>query len=354
LARCRQTWSGSSRSLRAGPHWVTGAGYINIWKQVYAAEEALIEADSRESVVGAALYDERRIVGSKIENSEALLAMLRAAAVALSPAARTYLAQQPAASTTTPTANDKEPDDPKLREATAGAALRVVRRTVNAFRHDCWDGMVRARNRALQASTFLGIGAFAALALAIPYLGPQPDTPTSLSDPILAAAAFYVVGAVFGLFKQLQSESQTLHAIEDYGLGSARLLLTPVLSGLAAVGGVFVTAMAIGPVDLEALKPTEPTPTATPAVVATAITPASLAFAIGQPAPSPTPVPSSTPPSDQHQETVPELGKIFNLDTFRFGLVLAAIFGWTPGLLVDRVTKVTEGYKEALKDSEAS
>jgi hypothetical protein len=112
--------------------------------------------------------------------------------------------------------------------------------------------------------------------------------------------------------------------------------------------------MVITPLNLEALRPTEPTPTPTPSVAATAITPASLAFSMAQPAPSPTPAPSSTPPSDQHQKTVPELGKIFNLDTYRFGLVLAAIFGWTPGLLVDRVTKVTEGYKEALKDSEAS
>jgi len=46
-----------------------------------------------------------------------------------------------------------------------------------------------------------------------------------------------------GLFNQLYLEGSAETATEDYGLATARLLHTPIISGLAALGGVLVIPM---------------------------------------------------------------------------------------------------------------
>jgi len=59
---------------------------------------------------------------------------------------------------------------------------------------------------------------------------------------LLGATAFYMVGAVSGLFGRFYNESKkSSGGIDDYGLAQARLIATPLLSGLAGVGGVLIT-----------------------------------------------------------------------------------------------------------------
>ncbi len=43
---------------------------------------------------------------------------------------------------------------------------------------------------------------------------------------------------MMGLFSRIYRESLTSTAVDDYGLTLARLIATPLLSGLAGVGGV--------------------------------------------------------------------------------------------------------------------
>jgi hypothetical protein len=146
-------------------------------------------------------------------------------------------------------------------------------------------------------------------------------------DPIVAAGAFYLVGAIVGLFNRLYSESGEGAAIEDYGLSWARLLLTPVLSGLAAVGGVLITAMLIGVVNGSILMPRPGPPGAEPA--------------------QPPPAAASQPAEPARPDA------IFSLDRYPFGLVVAAVFGLTPGLLIRRLKSEGEIYKDDLQRSEA-
>jgi hypothetical protein len=53
----------------------------------------------------------------------------------------------------------------------------------------------------------------------------------------------YLIGAMSGLFVRFYSESQGGTSIDDFGLTTTRLVATPLLSGLAAIGGVLFTVI---------------------------------------------------------------------------------------------------------------
>lgn len=57
---------------------------------------------------------------------------------------------------------------------------------------------------------------------------------------IEAIAILFLVGALAGLFSRLYNQSKTDVSIDDYQLTFARLMATPLYSGLAALGGVFI------------------------------------------------------------------------------------------------------------------
>ena len=106
-----------------------------------------------------------------------------------------------------------------------------------------------------------------------------------------------------GLFNQLYLDASAETATEDYGLTTARLLHTPLFSGLAAVGGVLL-------------------------------------------------IPILTSGVNGAQPSL-SLAKVFNLTQTPFSFVLAAIFGLTPTVLISRLHQEAEQYKADLKSSES-
>jgi hypothetical protein len=188
----------------------------------------------------------------------------------------------------------------------ARGILREVRCSINSFRDSRWDGIVRARNRLMKTGIFTALAAYILLCIPI-IVGAPPET-------IVAALVFYVVGAIVGLISRLRAEENSNRAIEDYGLTTVRLIHTPLFSGLAAVGGVM--AINLLPSLLNRLTPID--------------TSSSNALA-----------------------TVP-LSDIFSLSKNQMGLIIAAVFGLTPGLLIDRLMKVSDQYKADLQSSETS
>ncbi len=60
---------------------------------------------------------------------------------------------------------------------------------------------------------------------------------------LVAGMVFYTVGASSGLFGWLYRGSRTDATVDDYGLMPARLIATPLLSGLGGIGGVIITAV---------------------------------------------------------------------------------------------------------------
>jgi hypothetical protein len=179
----------------------------------------------------------------------------------------------------------------------AREALRYVRHEINSFRTSNARELVRRRNHLLEAVVFTRITTYGLLGLAILLPTPQNN--------IAAAAVFYLVGALIGLFNRLRAVPTTSASIEDYGLASATLVQITPFSGLAAVGGVLIVGL-LGP----ALNPGQHVP-------------------------------------------LGSLGGIFNLSTDKLGIVVAAVFGLTPTLLISRLEQAAEQFRTNLRSTES-
>jgi len=332
----------------SGPQWIVGTGYVDAMTRLHRAEESLIAVQPAADVLAGALFDELRIAGSTMADREHLLGKLRTAVQALRPSATAYLneppcdrarqagparpsrasaagqpAGAPAEAQPEPTSSTHAP----WAEAEARIVLREVRRALNDFRDESRARLIRSRSRLLGTMTLTGAITYVLLAFAVNL---EDAHAVTLNSPIVAAAAIYLVGAVVGLFNRLNLESGDDAAGEDYGLSKTRLLLTPMLSGLAAVGGVLITGMLSGIVDVNAITPT-------PAIAADL---GSKAFEIG--------------PDGQIGRIGISLHDIFNLRDYPFSLVLAAMFGLTPKMLLKRLHQATEQSKLDLKSTAAS
>ncbi len=268
--------------------WVTASGYINLWKEMHNAEEALIDILPRETVVADALNDEMRIQDSRIDTSNELLKKLRLAVTTLDSSAKPYLQSPPtslqgASSTPTigPVSANTASNEVEMQQR---SILREVRHALNEFRDSRWEAIIHARNQLISTMILTGLIIYVLLQFTI-LAGARQAM-------IISATAFFLVGALVGLFYRLYSESQTSKSIDDYRLALARLVAIPMFSGLAAVGGVLLT-----------------------------------------------------------QKFTP-LVNVFDPKNMLAELVVAAVFGLTPGLLFGMLQKQTEQYKIDLKSTQ--
>ncbi len=279
----------SKKLVKKSLAWVTASGYINLWKEMHNAEEALIDLLPREVVVADAIYDEMRIQDSNIDNSDELLRKLRLAVSTLDPSAKAYLQPSPTgtqgASTTPAGPVETGPVSHEV-EKQGRAILREVRHALNEFRDDRWEAIVRVRNQFVSTMILTGLTLYVLLQFTI-LAGVPPVA-------MITATAFYLVGALVGLFSRLYNESKTSKSIDDYRLALARTVATPMFSGLAAVGGVLLTQKLTSLVD------------------------------------------------------------IFDPKNILSGLIVAAVFGLTPDLLIGVLQKQSEQYKTDLKSTAAS
>ena len=255
--------------------WVLAMGYIDAWSWLHRTEEALIEIEPVEMVVSGAYHDFMAISNSKIDNSKDLLSNLSVAAKTLDPAmASVFSANKPASaendalesideginkieqdvhriatklgvhlsdnddqSAKTEKKNPSTPD----KEANARVTLREIRRVLDEFRDNQRLGIVHTRNQ-LMASIFVtGLVIYALISAAIlPGSGSQAERAT-----ILTAVIFYIVGAMAGLFGTIYRQSTASTGSDDYGLSLVRLISTPLISGLAGIGGAFLYSILI-------------------------------------------------------------------------------------------------------------
>jgi hypothetical protein len=214
------------RRSQAGLPWLLGTGYIDAWRRLHAIDEAVLFLEPVPLVLLDAFSDEMRLEGSSIPQSAALLKRLRLAVLSISSKAAHYLSEAP-------------PRGDVTDEDAARAALVQVRLAITEFRDSRREGLVRARNRLFATVIFAGITGCVLLYVAILSGAPKSS--------IAAVAAFYLVGGVVGLVRQLQAASASEAAAQDdYGLGLVRLIQTPLFSGLAAVGGVVLVKLAQG------------------------------------------------------------------------------------------------------------
>jgi hypothetical protein len=245
----------------AGLTWALGTGYIDAWSLLHHAEEALIEFEGVPEVIRGAMHDKLAIQGSAISGKDELLDKLMQAVKVLDPTAGVYFKEhQPNNCTALDelaeafkkkalqqmlTQNGLGSDEAKKNRSKASTlariALREVRSTLNSFRDKSWEAIARARNRLLTSIAVTGAVTHILLCIAIL----SSDVPSDRHPPtaLIAATAFYLIGAVTGLFGRFYNESVAGSAVDDFGFSAARLVATPLLSGLAGIGGVLVTVM---------------------------------------------------------------------------------------------------------------
>jgi hypothetical protein len=311
-----------------GFRWTTATGYITLWNRLHRAEEALILLKPPSFVVSEAHYDRWRLRHSNLENASELIEKLECTIGILG------------ANSPEPHGDSQGQEAPgALKGQEARAILREVRRAINEYRDDRQAGLVRARNRLARTGTFTALWSYIFFSLAVLANVGKPA--------IIAATAFFLVGACIGLFNQLLSEANTESAIEDYGLTTGRLLHIPLFCGLAALGSVGLIPMLVNAINPEVMAPNTPVQEQ---VVTEAVTwvPATNERPRLQVAPQAILRPFS------EEGVTRKLRDIFDLERYPFGLVIAALFGLTPRLLTDKLKQQTDRYAEELKTTQAS
>ena len=258
--------------------WLGGSGYISLWRLLHRAEEAILQAEPRESLYAYAVDDDGRLEKTPVDGAGSLLEELRR--ILGEPKKRRDMADILG-----------DVDKPEGR-----TLLREIRFVLNCYRDDLFQRLVRVRNHLFATLVYATMVIDGVLGLAILVLDDD-----DFEDAIAVALTYYLVGALVGLFAELYGASQGQRgAVHDYGLALVRVQTIPVLSGIAAVGGVVLTRLG---------------GTATTGVDGVSV------------------------------------GEIFSLQAYPFGLVVAAIFGLTPGLLLGRLRAETESYKKELVQS---
>jgi hypothetical protein len=296
------------RLQKSGLRWVMATGYIDTWEMVHRVEEALITEPqfSSADVARVILRDQLRLegaVGLSSSLNQVLICVAGAMRVLCSPITPQSIPSGPVPTGPVPT-NPAPADEAQSRQL-----LRGVSFAINDFRDANWSGLVRLRNQTIAALVLTEVFAYEVLALSI-AAGAQHAA-------ILAGVVFYLVAATVGLLNQLYLLSQTDTAIEDYGLSNARLLLIPTLSGLAGLGGVFLTALVFSSGFSSLLQPET----------------ASAARATAR---------------------LPQLVEIFDLKTNPAGLLFAVLFGFAPVLLLSSLQDLGSRYKKAIGSTEVS
>jgi hypothetical protein len=238
----------------AGLLWVMGSGYNYVWMLLHHAEEAMIEVTDVGTVIRGAKHDFLSIQGSKLNGKDGLLDDVIHAVAVLKPEALIYFQEQPLSKRgmgrrkviKSGTSSQKPPaaDDTGDRERLAIAArltLREVRSTLNDFRDKRLEGLVRQRNHLLKSIAVTGLATYVLLSVIILSFNLISSTVLTDQKFLQEVVIIYLIGAMSGLFVRFYSESQGGTSIDDFGLTTTRLVATPLLSGLAAIGGVLFT-----------------------------------------------------------------------------------------------------------------
>ena len=210
-----------------GIRWVVGTGYIEATRALHRTEEALIEIEEMNAVIGDALHDDLSLENSTIRDHDHLRDLIRVAVRALDDNTASLLFPDARAGVT--------PMSAPLKDLSRG------RSSARSASRSTTSGTRRRPASLLPGSTCCGRSCSWRLAF---YLLVGLAVLDGISkDELVAASVFFLVGAVVGLFNRLRIEGGRPTGVSDFGLFQARLLHTPIVSGLAAVAGVLIVAV---------------------------------------------------------------------------------------------------------------
>lgn len=288
---------GVSGGVSAHPAWVSGEGYLAVWSFMHRAEEALLKVRPLAELRANIEMDRLRLTGSAIENRDDLLAQLAAARAAI---VASQGAPAPASAPLDAT--------PQLSLSEARETVVQVRRAINSFSANRWASLVQLRN-VLHGGGILCAFISFALFLGVTSLGQTDD---GYAAAPLTACILFVVGALGGTFLTLYNDMQREDgAVDEFNVLAAKLTLTPVVAGLAAIAAVFV----IGSLIPVTLSPASPQQVAREAMLAAE-------------------KPNDLPPGPARD--------IFNFSRNPLGLLIALLAGMFPELFMRRLWGLTD------------
>jgi hypothetical protein len=296
----------------SGIEWTSRTGYFQAWRIVHRAQEALVEVEPPQEVIADAVRDIRFIQNSALTDSKALIRKMLQAVKDLCPKAMVYFEelrtdknytdlfeenvpvqcphQPPQLSVSSIDPNQKNPGQ---SDQVAREVVQQVKHSLHAYQDNLRSGLVRWRNIIYIAIALTGFVTYLLLSIVLLW--------NTTQFAIGTATAYYMIGAVTGLFVLFYNETNNLDApADDYGLSVARMIATPVLSGLAAIGGVLILA---------------------------------------------------TLPTLSGQK-VPDMGMIFNGTVTLEYFFAAAIFGYAPNLIIRNLQQRAQKYSTDLRNSQ--
>jgi hypothetical protein len=209
--------------------WVSGIGYVNLSRLLHRSDESLILIRSMPDVIASAAADDSRLVNLKNSSINNRKYYRRVISTTLQ-----ELDQKPSLMQVDPTDGTVEGKfNQDARERRARTMLREVRFALNQFYDDQWEKQVHARNNLIQITIVTGLSVYILLAFAILAVVPI--------STLIAGTLYFLIGAIVGLLSRLYEQSKADTSIENVHLARARLMASPLISGLAALGGVVVT-----------------------------------------------------------------------------------------------------------------
>ncbi|HXZ03249.1 MAG TPA: hypothetical protein VEH81_00370, partial [Ktedonobacteraceae bacterium] len=235
---------------QSGIEWTSGTGYVNAWHLVHRTQEALVGVETIEEVIGEVIHDIRSIQNSTISDSKDLIRKMLQAVKDLRPEAMEYFDELRAdkyyadlfpphsnVDLADSTPSEELPHQINKPEELARETIKRVKHALNVYQDSLRRRLVRGRNYTYIAIALTAFITYFLLCSVILW--------SSSNVAIGTAMAYYMIGAITGLFVQFYYETRDKNddaPQDDYGLFISRLLATPVLSGLAAIGGVLITA----------------------------------------------------------------------------------------------------------------
>jgi hypothetical protein len=218
--------------LEKSGYWKSGSGYVNVSRLLHRVDEALVDIETTEQVLGRALNAKLRIEGSEIGNRDDLLNKSKVAAKALIESTTQQLPSQG-------TQGDQRSTDipfSETIETRARMAVREISADLHKYQDALWEGLVRRRMNLMTTAFVTGCTLYVLLQI------------TLLSEiqplVLVEVTLIYFVGALVGLCTFLYDYSRSsrfgIPPIHGPSFIAPNLLITPLLSGNAAIGGTVI------------------------------------------------------------------------------------------------------------------
>lgn len=321
--------------------WLRSAGYNECYKRLHSIQADLLLLVGRAELLACIHEDYRALTDSRVPGADSLQYELERSVAELGLDAATFFTRPKGAMAA---AGAPERPAPEARPAPAPPTdeirfrVRSVRIALDTFRDRTFEGLIHQRDRA-RASTF-ATGAILYVVLVWTLLFDIKH------DALLYASILFAVGATVGVFARLLIQSEVGSDVEDYGLYVARVAQTVVASGVAALLGVVVTVYAAAAVNDADIVPTASL-ASPPAATRTATVTAA-------PTPIATPVVTPAAPTPGSSVNGVRLASVFDFEAYPIAIVIAAIFGLSPTLLLKRLEDATTRLKMDIKSIESS